>query len=88
MHNVPSSVLVGAAVLGVSPALQQSVFLYGSWSGIRGEAPPQTYPLTVGGKTEPCEGRGTQVRGIGSKHGIPTVQQPIYKSLLNVTRYS
>ena len=68
MHNVPSSVLVGAAVLGVSPALQQSVFLYGSWSGIRGEAPPQTYPLTVGERTEPCEGRGTQVGGVGSKH--------------------
>jgi len=68
--HVPSSVPVDASVLGVFPALQQSVFLYGSWSGIRGEAPPQTYPLTVGGRTEPCEERGTQVGGIGSKHGI------------------
>ena len=60
VEHVPSSVPVGAVVLVFSRALRRNVFLCGSWSGIHDEVPPQTYPLTVGGRTEPCEGRGTE----------------------------
>ena len=63
LEHVPSSVPVGAVVLVFSRALRRNVFLCGSWSGIHDEVLPQICPLTVGERTEPCEGRGMQLEG-------------------------